>query len=287
MLPYAAPPTGYFPTPYQQPYVHPQYMGQWPMQSPPVPNASPPATAHPSTAAAPSVDQEELVKRVEAMLLKEKEERTAKEEAREAELKAEAKAAADKAERAASDAKIAEEAASKAASKAKEEAEKKAKEDADKAKEDADAKLKEAEENLAKAKKEAEEAAKKASAPPVDERKAPIRFHDAVGRKFNFPWHLCTKWNGMEEMIRQAFEHVEDIGPHVQSGHYDLMGPDGGIIIPSAWETTIEPDWKITMHMWPLPEKKEDELPPLEDGILNLDDLLDPVREKRPKSKGE
>lgn len=93
----------------------------------------------------------------------------------------------------------------------------------------------------------------------------------------------------MEELIKQAFEHVDEIGPHVQSGHYDLMGPDGGIIIPSAWETTIEPDWKITMHMWPLPEKKEEEidmLPPLDGDILNLDDLLNPPpAEKAKKGK--
>ena len=91
----------------------------------------------------------------------------------------------------------------------------------------------------------------------------------------------------MEELIRQAFEHVEEIGPHVHNGHYDLMGPDSGIIVPSAWDTTIEPDMKITMHMWPLPEPKEDLiLPPLDgDGILNLDELLGP--EKEAKGKGE
>jgi hypothetical protein len=104
----------------------------------------------------------------------------------------------------------------------------------------------------------------------------------------------------MEELIRQAFEHVEEIGPHVHSGHYDLMGPDSGIIVPSAWDTTIEPDMKITMHMWPLPEPKEEPPPPppppappspppsppppLDDEpILNLDDLLGPEPELKPK----
>jgi len=86
----------------------------------------------------------------------------------------------------------------------------------------------------------------------------------------------------MEELIRQAFEHVEEIGPHVHRGHYDLMGPDSVIIIPSAWDSTIEPDMKITMHMWPLPEPK----PPLSDGnILDLDELLG--LEKEVKEKGE
>ena len=58
----------------------------------------------------------------------------------------------------------------------------------------------------------------------------------------------------MEELIRQAFIHVEGIGPHVAEGHYDLIGPKGEIILPRVWETTIEPGWAISMHMWPMPE---------------------------------
>jgi hypothetical protein len=156
-----------------------------------------------------ALDQEELVKRAEAMLLKEKEERQARDDAREAQLKAEAAAAEAKAEREASDARIAEEAASKAAAAAKAEVEKAAAAHAEKAAKEAEIKLKEKEELLAKAKSEAEEAAKKAAAaaaeaeearkaaippPPPEERKAPVRFHDAIGRKFNFPFHLCTNW---------------------------------------------------------------------------------------------
>jgi hypothetical protein len=58
----------------------------------------------------------------------------------------------------------------------------------------------------------------------------------------------------MEELIKQAFLHVDVIGPHVHEGHYDLVGPDGEIILPQVWETMIQPDWAVTMHMWPLPE---------------------------------
>jgi hypothetical protein len=56
----------------------------------------------------------------------------------------------------------------------------------------------------------------------------------------------------MEELIKQAFLHVDVIGPHVQEGHYDLIGPNGDIILPSVWEKVVEPDWAITMHMWPM-----------------------------------
>jgi hypothetical protein len=58
----------------------------------------------------------------------------------------------------------------------------------------------------------------------------------------------------MEELIRQAFLHVQDLRSHVQEGHYDLLGPNGMIILPEVWDTVIEPDWTVTMHMWPMPE---------------------------------
>lgn len=58
----------------------------------------------------------------------------------------------------------------------------------------------------------------------------------------------------MEELIKQAFLHVDVIGPHVHQGHYDLEGPGGEIMLPQIWETMIQPDWAITMHMWPVPE---------------------------------
>lgn len=66
----------------------------------------------------------------------------------------------------------------------------------------------------------------------------------------------------MEELIKQAFAHIEVIGPHVAEGHYDLIGPDSDIILPQVWETVVEPDWSITMHMWPIPEKPKEDPPP-------------------------
>lgn len=87
------------------------------------------------------------------------------------------------------------------------------------------------------------------------------------------PWLICLLRQGMEDLIRQAFLHVELIGPHVAEGHYDLVGPNGEIILPQVWETMIEPDWIITMHMWPMPEPpppKAEELPPAEPPPLEV-----------------
>lgn len=81
-----------------------------------------------------------------------------------------------------------------------------------------------------------------------------IRFHGPRRVLYSF---LTSRRQikGMEELIRQAFLHIEAIGPHVAEGRYDLVGPNGDIILPQVWETVIEPDWTITMHMWPIPEK--------------------------------
>lgn len=37
------------------------------------------------------------------------------------------------------------------------------------------------------------------------QKKAPVRFHDAIGRKFNFPFHLCAKWT--VRVISMASRH--------------------------------------------------------------------------------
>ena len=65
---------------------------------------------------------------------------------------------------------------------------------------------------------------------------------------------MLTCCKGMEELIKQAFLHVDVIGPHVHQGHYDLVSPDGEIVLPQVWDTIIEPGMAITMHMWPMPE---------------------------------
>lgn len=86
------------------------------------------------------------------------------------------------------------------------------------------------------------------------DKKKPIKFKDALNRKFSFPYEICATWEGMESLIRQAFDHVDVLGPLVAQRQYDLVGPNGEIILPQIWETMIEPDLAIAMHMWPLPE---------------------------------
>ncbi|KIV94530.1 hypothetical protein, variant 1 [Exophiala mesophila] len=214
-------------------------------------------------------------------------------EAAAAALKAAADEAAARAEKAAAEKKIADDAAAAAKQAAESEAAAAAaaaQDAAKKVQEEADAKVKEAEAAAAKAKAEAEEAEKKAAAAAPPEKKAPVRFKDAIGRNYNFPWERCCRWRDMEGLINQAFAHIDGIGEQVLNGRYDLLGPDKEIIMPNYWDSTIEPDMHITMMLWPVPEpKKEDEIIVTDDfgpdTLLNLDEVLNPPKKKGKKKK--
>ncbi|TRX93341.1 hypothetical protein FHL15_005616 [Xylaria flabelliformis] len=60
---------------------------------------------------------------------------------------------------------------------------------------------------------------KSAGRPP---QKLPIRFRDAVGRNFLFPWEKAKTWAGMKGLVQSCFIHVDVVGPHVMAGRYDL-----------------------------------------------------------------
>ncbi|EAW11781.1 uncharacterized protein ACLA_005340 [Aspergillus clavatus NRRL 1] len=307
LMPYGT--GGYYP--FREPYtmvpgmVHPSYLNAYPRApSPSQEESSPPSAPAPS-----DVAKDEAIARLEKLILEERTERESK-EAREAAIKAaiekEAAETSARLERAAHEKKITEEAAAAARA----EAEQKAAEEAAKAKKEAEeaaaaaaaeaaAKATEAAnaaaaEAAAKATEAANAAAAEAAAKATEaanaaaaeavaaataaasnkapEKKKPIKFKDSIGRKFSFPFDLCCTWQGMEELIRQAFIHIEGIGPHIVEGNYDLVGPDGEIILPRVWETVIEPDWMITMHMWPIPEKpKTPEPAPTSEGAAASD----------------
>ena len=72
-------------------------------------------------------------------------------------------------------------------------------------------------------------------------------------------------------MIKEAFLHVVELGPQVADGQYDLLGPGDELIMPSIWESVIEPGWEITMHMWPIPEAPDAGEPPADDPVVILE----------------
>jgi hypothetical protein len=102
----------------------------------------------------------------------------------------------------------------------------------------------------------------------------------------NYRMVFNVNLKGMEDLIKQAFLHVDIIGPHVAEGHYDLIGPNNEIILPAVWETVIEPDWTITMHMWPMPEPKPEEEP--SEGIIDVPPVPPgPAQEDSKKKPGK
>lgn len=148
--------------------IPPSYFGSYPR----VPS---PSQVELSPSPAPTADlaKDEAIARLEKLILEERSER----EAREARLEQEAAEKAAKEERAAHEKKIALEAAAAA----REEAEQKAAEEAAKAKEEAE-------------KAAAAAVAEATASKPPPEKKKPIKFKDAVGRKFSFPFDLCSTW---------------------------------------------------------------------------------------------
>jgi hypothetical protein len=111
----------------------------------------------------------------------------------------------------------------------------------------------------------------------------------------------------MSKLINQASEHIDALSPHVQSGHYDLIDPDGQIILPTLWDATVQPGCAVQQHLWPLPEGETEPKPPPPNpkrkkqpaqpppppppppgyGILNVDEVLRSIpKKKKPPASG-
>lgn len=131
---------------------------------------------------------------------------------------------------------------------------------------------------LEKAKKELEDNLAKI-APQPDDKMGNVHFHDALNRKYDVPWRYAKTWKGMKGLIEQAFSHVDGIGQNVMDGRYDLIGPEGNIILPVVWDIVIQPEWDIRMELWPEPEPE----PPLQmPGVWPM-----PVTDSKQKKPGK
>ncbi|KAG5753158.1 hypothetical protein H9Q72_003821 [Fusarium xylarioides] len=60
---------------------------------------------------------------------------------------------------------------------------------------------------------------------------------------------VFESYSGMQELVRQAFVQVEALYPQVLAGQYSLNGPEGNLIHPLRWESTVEPGMQVVMVM--------------------------------------
>ncbi|KAL9059996.1 MAG: hypothetical protein Q9162_000846 [Coniocarpon cinnabarinum] len=87
--------------------------------------------------------------------------------------------------------------------------------------------------------------------PGEDDLLVPVKFEDAVGRHFSLPWKHIKTWKGMFDLIKGAFSQIDGLEAEVNAGHFDLLGPDGEILLPAIYDEIIKPGWSIKMSMWP------------------------------------
>lgn len=109
----------------------------------------------------------------------------------------------------------------------------------------------------AKAAEEALKAERDALKPTPDDTKAPLRFKDAGGRTWTFPWKYCKEWKTMQVLIVKCYQDHPGVYRQVEQGRYWLFGPDEVVIMPELWEDTVQPGWEVAMQLWPLPPPGE------------------------------
>lgn len=78
---------------------------------------------------------------------------------------------------------------------------------------------------------------------------APVRLRDPSGRVYTFPFRKCRQWNDIHELIIGACGYLEDIGPAVRAGEYELVTKDGATVWPEEWEESVGPGWELGLRV--------------------------------------
>ncbi|KAK3386452.1 hypothetical protein B0H63DRAFT_467816 [Podospora didyma] len=79
---------------------------------------------------------------------------------------------------------------------------------------------------------------------------APVMFTNTQGRRYPIPFAACKTWADMSKLIRESFAHSSEETRGVIDGSYDLIGPNGEIILKTLWESLVKPGWEVSMKMW-------------------------------------
>lgn len=93
----------------------------------------------------------------------------------------------------------------------------------------------------------------------------------------------------MEEHLRQVFIISKTIGPQIAQSRFYILGPDGDIILPQFWDMLVEPDWNVTLDIWPISEPQERQYVELTSETLSKpisksDTAIEAISEELPES---
>lgn len=66
---------------------------------------------------------------------------------------------------------------------------------------------------------------------------------------------ITISTQGFKDWLFENFLDDEDIGPALQQGHYDLIGPGDTDIQPTTWEQLVKPGMSITLSVLPMSPK--------------------------------
>ncbi|KAF6221174.1 hypothetical protein HO133_002028 [Letharia lupina] len=80
-------------------------------------------------------------------------------------------------------------------------------------------------------------------------RQQPVIMRDWFGRKFIFPVDMCQTWEGLHNLIQEAFGHELKHRSMVEKGYYNISHVTGEIILPSIWELFVRPGLEINMEL--------------------------------------
>jgi hypothetical protein len=63
---------------------------------------------------------------------------------------------------------------------------------------------------------------------------------------FALPFLNCKKWSSFRKVVEQACFYLEDLGPYVKDGKWDVM--DAGIIVTrDSWSELVRPGWNLAL----------------------------------------
>ncbi|KAF2457629.1 hypothetical protein BDY21DRAFT_30119 [Lineolata rhizophorae] len=103
---------------------------------------------------------------------------------------------------------------------------------------------------------------------PAGSQEDSITFVDNVSVSYILPWQRCKTYEGMREMVEEVYsrENSRRYGRSTSErssqdenttkeaypfgGKYDLVGPGGQVILPSAWEIIVRPGWVVGIQQW-------------------------------------